>query len=878
MSVLGLFLLLVLSAFIFAKFYEDAIKKLFISELNKRLQTEISVRDIQLSLLRQFPYATLNFEGLVAKDAVSSTPKDTLLDAGTLQLHFNILDLYHKKYVIKRIDLQDTRVNLRIYKDLSDNFHFWKAPEKTVSEKFSFALEKVVLQKVRLSYFNTPARQYYSLFLKQIKGKGKFSEDNFDLKLQGDFIINQLKSGSLVYLSKLPSNVDLALGVDQNTGMYSISRGKVKLAEVNFSLTGKIQYSDQRKELDLHFQAPDAVLGDIINELPAKYAEKLKEYELKGNLALAADLKGTFGGKEIPNFNTTFSVKEGKITYKKENVSLEKLTFSGSYSTFPRDGSPGPFLSINDISGEINQGKFSSQLEITGFNPSQVNFSAKADLGIDELLRFIPDKRIKLGSGDFKLRLNYQGWVQEVDKITTADFLKGQFDCALDLNSVNWELADQAYSFNNFNGTLTFNNNDVEIQKLVGAVNANAFTVQGTFNNMVPFLLSEGENLQVKARLQSPAVNLTSLFTEKRKGSDTALRLVFPDRWAGDLEVNIGKIDFGHFHGEELQCNLKYSGSRLYVNQLSFNAAGGNFTCNGIIDGGDKKYFKVASDVRLQKVDLNRLFYQFGNFGQDYLLDKNLKGIISSDIQCSFTLSPKLEIDLASIIASTDNYVENGELINYEAISGLGKFIRVDDLSRVKFSSLQNTIFIKNKTVIIPSMDVVSDAVNFTISGTHNFNNELNYHFRVLLSDILWKKAKKAKKENEEFGIEQEEEVGKTTLYILLTGTVDNPIFRYDSKGVKGKIVSSFLNEKISLKESLKKEFSRSKKEQDSLALREEHILKQQEDGKFVIDWENSLKDSLDAKKKSSRKSRRTEVKKPEKSPFKVEWEDTPQK
>ncbi|MHC1706834.1 MAG: AsmA-like C-terminal region-containing protein [Bacteroidales bacterium] len=876
-SILILITLFIASLFLLARYYEEAVKKLFVSELNKRLLTEISVKDIHFTFLKHFPYGTLEFEGLVAKDALQSDKKDTLLQAATLQFHFNILDLYHKKYNIKRIDLEDARLKLKIYKDLSDNFHFWKTPEGPSTDNFSFALEKVVLHKVWLYYSNTPSHQYYSLMMKQVSGKGKFSEDKFDLKLDGSLRINQIRSGSQVLLQKKNVVVDLALAVDQQTGKYTLSKGNVELAGLNFSSRGTIIYSDKAKTLDLHFSTPDAVLSDIIKELPQKYAESLKEYDLKGKLMLEADLTGNYGGKDLPLLDTRFSVEKGSITYSKENISLENLSFSGLYRNFTENGSRGNKLIFKDISGSLNKGDFSAELEILGFGPSEVKLSMKADLDISELLRFIPDEKINAASGNFKLRMNYSGNVQSFEDFNSNDFTGGQFACELDLNSFTWEMKDQPYRFKDFNGALTFNNNDVQIHKIDGSINNNTFAASGYFRNMVPFLLSETEELHVKASLSSPALNLKDIFIENTSGSEPTFTLLFPERWTGEVSLSLGKLEFKNFHGEKVKGNLRYAGRKLFVNQLSFNTAGGGFSCDASIDGTSNKYFDIAADVRLKKVNINRLFYNFGNFGQDYLVDENLKGIVSSDIQCSFRMSQKLEIDPSTIIASIDTYIEEGELINYQAITGLGKFIRVDDLSRVKFSTLNNTVYIKNKMVIIPSMDVVSDALNFTMSGTHSFNNELNYHFRLLLSDILWKKARKAKKENEEFGIEQEEESGKTTLFILLTGTVDKPVFKYDSKSLKGKIVSSFLNEKASLKESLKKEFSRTKKEQDSLTIREEHILKQQEDGKFVIDWENSLGDSLAAKKKEIRKIKKPEKKK-EKSEFKVEWEEDPQK
>jgi hypothetical protein len=180
--------------------------------------------------------------------------------------------------------------------------------------------------------------------------------------------------------------------------------------------------------------------------------------------------------------------------------------------------------------------------------------------------------------------------------------------------------------------------------------------------------------------------------------------------------------------------------------------------------------------------------------------------------------------------------------------------------------------------MIIPEMEVQSDALNFVIAGTHSFDNEINYTIRLLLSEVLSRKAKTAKKENDEFGIEEPGKKGGTTLYILLTGTVDKPIFRYDSKGVKGKIISSVLNEKENLRSLFRKEFSRNKKEQDSILTKEKEQVKKQESGQYIMEFDGETIDTAAKKKQNPPKEKpgKKPVKakeKQDKPVIKVDWE-----
>jgi hypothetical protein len=157
--------------------------------------------------------------------------------------------------------------------------------------------------------------------------------------------------------------------------------------------------------------------------------------------------------------------------------------------------------------------------------------------------------------------------------------------------------------------------------------------------------------------------------------------------------------------------------------------------------------------------------------------------------------------------------LKEGRLVNFEPLSKLSKFISLEELSDVKFSTLSNTFEIKNEQVIIPRMQITSSALDIFVSGNHGFDNVIDYHFQLTLSDLLSRKAKKAKKENEEFGEVMDDGLGRTQLFLSMVGPIDDPKISYDSKGAKEKMKSDVKQEKRVLKQLLKQEFGLFKKD-----------------------------------------------------------------
>ena len=95
-----------------------------------------------------------------------------------------------------------------------------------------------------------------------------------------------------------------------------------------------------------------------------------------------------------------------------------------------------------------------------------------------------------------------------------------------------------------------------------------------------------------------------------------------------------------------------------------------------------------------------------------------------------------------SLNVNTQLKIEDGELIEFEPMYNLSDYVSLNELKNVKFATLENKIRIENEKVIIPEMEIHSTALSVHVSGSHSFNNIMDYRIRLLLSDVLGRKVK----------------------------------------------------------------------------------------------------------------------------------------
>jgi len=139
----------------------------------------------------------------------------------------------------------------------------------------------------------------------------------------------------------------------------------------------------------------------------------------------------------------------------------------------------------------------------------------------------------------------------------------------------------------------------------------------------------------------------------------------------------------------------------------------------------------------------------------------------------------------------------------------LSSFIDLEDLQDIKFKELKNTIEIYDRTIFIPTMNIQNNALNVEISGTHNFDNYMNYQLKIRITELLANKSGWVKRKKER-QLEENKD-GGLSAFILMVGTPDDLKIKYDRKAVKDKIKNEVKKERQNFFKELKREIKREK-------------------------------------------------------------------
>jgi hypothetical protein len=270
---------------------------------------------------------------------------------------------------------------------------------------------------------------------------------------------------------------------------------------------------------------------------------------------------------------------------------------------------------------------------------------------------------------------------------------------------------------------------------------------------------------------------------------------------------------------------------------------------NGFIVQNSNKAVVGRGNFNVSDINVNKAFTTFHNFGQDFLKAENIAGTLSGNLSLLLPMDSMLTPQIKSLTAEGKFLLLNGALINFDPVKELSSFIELSELENISFQRLENDFFIRNNFLFIPQMDVKSSAVDLSVNGEHSFNNDYEYHIKMLLSEILSKKRKKNRSPVTEFGVVEDDGLGRTSLLLKVENKGDDVKVSYDLKAAGSEIKNNIKSERQTLKSLLNQEYGWYK---NDTATRQ----KPAEKTRFRITWEgtdslNNITDTNVVKKQS---------------------------
>lgn len=796
-------------------FFKDRIISQFIAEANKNLNTPITIGKMDVSPWQDFPNLAIVCTDVYVED--SHPGKDTLLWAKRLSFSLNTLDVWRGKYEVRGLRVKDSRTLLKINAAGKANYNIVKDNKGMAPATISFSLKNVLLQNSYVSYRDRSSDQHHIFSSDQLDASISVTGDMYEIEGQGDVTTHQIGLSDRLFLKDKTFQALAYIDYDDLNKKVVINPSSLELEKSAFALEGTYTFK-AKNEIALEVKGTDTDIQTLLSLLPHETTERFREYKSEGDIYFGLKLEGEISDRASPLISVEFGVSNTSVFHPNYQSRITNANLEGSFATPSFSDLSRAELFLRNVKGELNGRPFEANFSLTNFSDPLVALDFKGEVDAASLLSFYQIPEIIELSGQLKADFSFNGRTESLKKKNTAQQVRTQG--SIDLMGVNMIIGRRKINLVNVSGALNFNNNDLALSNLQGQLERSDFLLNGHLKNIITFLLFENQPIGIEADLKSAFIDLDQLF-----------HLGYGDRQSEDYEFGLSpnlhlnfncdvqSLHYKKFKPRHLKGNLLIKNQMAVSRDISVNALGGSMTLNGILDAKNSKAVDVVSSFKLNGIHIDSLFYLFDNFDQDFIQDKHLKGQAMADVSLEMTLNEKLILFPETLIADVAATIRNGELNHFEPLQALNKYLDDEGLSKLRFADLKNDIHIENKTVYIPQMEIRSNVTTIQLSGTHAFDQRIDYRVVAPLRN------RKKIDPDEAFGAIEEDSKGQAKIFLKITGTTDDYDVSLDKAAVKQKIASDLKKEVKELKDAFRLKGKKKKKE---LELSDEEF-----------DWEN---------------------------------------
>jgi hypothetical protein len=779
--------------------FKDRILQEFIDEANQTLGTPVDIGQIEISAWDDFPNLAITFKDVYVED--SHKQIYPLFKAKTVAFSLNAIDAINGKYSIQGLKIEESETHLKIDQNGKTNFAIFKESKKTTGDNIGFDLHKVKLAKTIVVYQDLKLRQHHEFESEDLIASVKSTNRIYHIEAEGDVTIGKIEIKTLSLLEKKRFDVDAVVDYDDENRNVGIRKSRVSIGKSDFEVDGDYNFKD-RDMINVAINGKNTTIQTVLSLLPENITSRIKEYESRGDVYFSLVMKGEV---QKPLMTVSFGCKNASIFHPNYKSRIEEANLEGSFASPVLTDFSRAEIFLKNFSGKLNGKAFKANLSVQNFDDPTIAVEFKGDIDAASIQNFYPIENVRNISGSIAAEFSIEGRTSLLKKKSTAQQV--QTSGSLELKNISFTSGEQNILFRDINGVLHFDKADIAMSNVGGQLDRSDFLLNGFLKNVITYVLFENQPIGIEADLKSNFLDLDELFA---LGIGVSGSKDFGFSISPNLHLNfncdVRRMKYKRFAPRDIKGDLLVKNQVAVSRHLTFKAMGGSIEGGGIVEAKNKKVIDVSSAFQLTGIHIDSVFYVFENFHQNFIEAKHLKGQTNATVGFEMALDEKLKLFSETLTADISALIKKGELNNFEPIQKLNKYVNDDALNHLRFADLKNDIHIENKTIFIPQMEVRSNASNISLSGTHTFDQRIDYRVVAPL------RSKKKIDPDEAFGA-IEESGGQTKIFLKIVGSTDKYDVTLDKQATKQKIVSDLKREVKELKEAFQSRGAKKKKE-----------------------------------------------------------------
>lgn len=484
---------LVLLVFILFYLFRGKIIDRSIAYINDSQPGEITLGNLNLRPFMNFPDVSLQL-----KDIQYSAPETGDMEMDTIPvlrmeevyISLNIMKLLKGSYNISKVRLGDGELNYFVAKDSVSNLE--KAlgirfdepsPEDSLSTDSSVVvldMKSLETRNLVLNYNDIPAKTNASVKINGLESAFSYFPDTISATLMTHLDINSANIDNIVIDKPRSVSFSSSLNFDQLNQKISLDRTLLDLKDAIIELDGEVFLSEN--SLDLNFSAKNSgieLLNFLLNGvLNLDVIEQIGEGQIQFN----GSAKGSYKD-QIPLLKLNFMASDVGFLIHTIGQSVTDIAFEGYASNGTKKDLSEAEIRLENFHVTFPEGSMDANIHLKDLKAPEAMVEITGDAELSILNEILKTESIRNMSG----KLTFDGRIDgSIDRLS-GGFLDNAGALNISLKDVSFMLP--ANNVENISGRIELEEEKIGFRDLNIRVDSNNILLDGSMNNLIPYLL-----------------------------------------------------------------------------------------------------------------------------------------------------------------------------------------------------------------------------------------------------------------------------------------------------------------------------------------------------------------------------------------------------
>lgn len=730
-------------------FFKNNLLEVAQNTLNNQLNAEVVLTDLKLSLFKEFPQVSVEFQDvrIIGKDEFKN---DTLLDVALVRAKMDLSSLFRKSEMsIEEIVLNKAHIHLKVAESGKANWDV--APNQTTTtpsvnktsseeNEFQLQLNNIEIRDASFIYDDKQSKTKIQLLDIDFDISGNMYGNSTQLKTAGTVADFTLEQSGVNYVSKTLLDIRTLLDVNFDQMKFTIAENELLVNRLPLELSGSIEIPSDTTFVNLQLKTKESDFENFLALVPPVYESFLKAIETKGAATIAGEFKGFYLGENYPSFNLNINIADGNFHYADMPEEIKQIKADVRIEK-PQGELDLMEICVKEAHAEIKNNPVDLTLLVKN-SVSDPYFDGAfiGKINLNHLKDALPLDSVNM-SGVIDANLFVKGNYSDVE---AEAYDKIKSDGVVLLSNFIYESAELTQPIIVPQGKLDFSPKSIHLQKFNMRVGQSDFRLAGKVSNYLNYFLKDGV-LQGNLQLNSQMINLNELLRLQVKTQEEVLVaqqntsvtttdnqtkevLAFdvPEKIDISFNSNIENAIFDRLPITGITGSIRAVNEKVVLKNLSMHMLDGDLKMNGSYKNTvqNQPLFDFAFDI--STFDIPLMYKTLSGVRSIMPVAGNSTGTLSSTMGMSGRLSSQLKLIASSANGKGLLSTQNLELKDSPLFNQLSGILKKEKLKNVTIDDFKASFTVEDGNLILRPFTTKIIGQETRIAGSLNSQSFLD--------------------------------------------------------------------------------------------------------------------------------------------------------